>query len=1040
MSLLQTISKKHLIRVLVMMITAAALLTLLFFLSYPVKPPRIVPVQGRLDLQNWDPAGSELISLDGEWEFYWNKLLGPEEIASGLVQPDLMATVPKVWNSYELQGEELPGFGYATYRLQIENAPREIPLALRIDTVSTAYKFYIEDRILSVNGSLGVEEGPFKPEYRPEVVEFVAEDGTLDLIAQVANYVYARGGMWDSVYLGSAEQVRRLDRNIEGKDLLLIGSLSMMGIYYFSMFFLRRQDKSSLFLLFMCLVFIARIMVLGDYVIYRLLPEIPFAAIIFIEYFTLSWFPIFGSLLVGELFPQETSPKVLTVFLVYGALMAVIFLLTPVWFYTENIHLVQGGALVTGLYTIWCLSRALQRRRPDSLLVLIGAIAVILCATRDVLYHNNIIFSDFGELVQIGLFILLALLSFILSRRSAEAFENVEALSEKLIVLDRIKDEFLANTSHELRAPLNGILGLAQAVEREGEGELSREQEQNLAIIVNSCRRLINLVNDILDYSKLKHGDIHLNLQPIRLDSLIQTVLETLEHSGATGGCNITCHLPEDLPYVLGDENRIVQILYNLLGNAVKFTAEGSVKVSVQRAGDLVEVSVEDTGPGIPQDKLEDVFKSFEQVDTSLSRKGGTGLGLAITKRLVELQGGTIWVTSELGSGSTFSFTLPIAAPSQNPARAVAKPKTSDGFFALPELAASVLEERTVTGGKAGQGGRILLVDDDNSALQSTSALLGLHGYGVSAINRGKDALVRLEQDRDYSLVILDVMMPEMSGYELCRTIRQSRSAFELPILMLTGRASTDDLVMGFEAGANDYLLKPFEPGELLARVRTLIKLKTAMDETIASELAFMQAQIKPHFLYNTLNTISSFCDTAPDQAGHLIDELANYLRKSFDFRRQGMYVPIEDELGLVQSYVAIEQARFGPDLKVDFALGEISGARILSLSIQPLVENAIRHGIRKKGGRGTVTVSVENVGEGLRVCVSDDGVGISAEELSKLLKPGSTHSVGLSNIDLRLKRLFGKGLAIESELGRGTRVSFVIPEEVHALDQGGYS
>ncbi len=1037
MSLLRTTSKKHLILRALMVTIPLALLILL--VQPTGQPQRVFPVQGRLDLQNWVPAGQDLVSLDGEWEFYWNKLLSPEELASGLIQPDLMATVPKVWNNYELQGEGLPGFGYATYRLQIENVPRGVPLALRIDTFSTAYRLYINDRVLSSNGNLGLEEGQFVPEYRPKVVEFVAEDGTLDLIFQVANFVYARGGMWDSVFLGSAKQIRRLDLNIEDKDLFLIGALSMMTIYYLSMFLLRRQDRSSLYLVFMCLIFIARTMVLGDYFIYRLFPEVPFSAIISLEYFTLSWFPIFGALLVGELFPQETSPKLLKLFLIYGALMAAVFLFTPVWFYTEIVYFVQIGALATGLYTIWCLSLALRKRRPDSFLVLVGAVVVTLCAFRDVLYHNNNIQSDFGELVQIGLFILLALLSFILSRRSAEAFHNVEALSEKLIKLDQIKDEFLANTSHELRAPLNGILGLAQAVGQEGEGELSHHQEQNLSIIVSSCRRLINLVNDILDYSKLKHGDIHLNLQPIRLDGLIQTVVKTFKHSGSTGGCEIICDLPEELPPILGDENRIVQILYNLLGNAVKFTPDGYAKVSARRAGALVEISVEDSGPGIPQNKLEDVFKSFEQVDISFSRRGGTGLGLAITKQLVEHQGGTIWVTSEVGSGSTFSFTLPVSAPSSAPSPTLPETR-SESLFALPELAVSVLEERRMTGAKTGKGDRILLVDDDNSAVQSTSTLLGLHGYGVIAMNRGKDALRLLEKERDFDLVVLDVMMPEISGYEICQTIRQTRSAFELPILMLTGRASTDDIVMGFEAGANDYLLKPFEPGELLARVRTLIKLKTAMDETIASELAFMQAQIKPHFLYNTLNTISSFCDTAPDQAGRLIDELANYLRKSFDFRRQGMFVPIEDELGLVESYVAIEQARFGPDLKVDFVIDDICGARILSLSIQPLVENAIRHGVRKKGGCGTVTVSVENSGEGLRVCVSDDGVGIAAEELSRLLKPGSTHSVGLSNIDLRLKRLFGAGLVIESKLGSGTRVSFVIPEEVHELDQGSHS
>lgn len=326
---------------------------------------------------------------------------------------------------------------------------------------------------------------------------------------------------------------------------------------------------------------------------------------------------------------------------------------------------------------------------------------------------------------------------------------------------------------------------------------------------------------------------------------------------------------------------------------------------------------------------------------------------------------------------------------------------------------------------------QILLVDDDAVNLQAAAATLRLGGYGVTLAGSGREALEKLKQNKNYSLVILDVMMPEMSGYDVCRLIRRQKTVFELPVLMLTAKTGASDIVMGFEAGANDYLPKPFEPEELLARVRTLTGLKVSVDKAIAAEVAFMQAQIKPHFLFNTLNTISSFCDTDPIRAQQLIDDFSAYLRQSFDFKDLEMCAPLESELNLVNSYVKIEKARFGEKLQVEFSIHSPGNVKVPILSIQPLVENAISHGIRKRGGGGTVRISAENVPQGVRISVEDNGRGIPPDRLETLLTSGEGHGIALQNIDKRLKKLFGQGLMISSEQGVGTRVEYTVPIEV---------
>lgn len=1018
----RAVVKKRILILIFGIFIAGVILLCLYNFFKPIH--RIKPSQGQLDLESWNQRRDKLLSLSGNWDFYWNRFLTYQDISSSNPKSDLQIEVPQVWNNYKLQGKNLPGFGYATYRLKVVNVAKGIPLAMRIQTLSTAYQLYINDQPLAANGKIGTTKQQFAPEYKPRVVEFTPTDTSFELIIHVANFIYARGGMWYAIDFGTPEQIRNMDRRIVNKDLFLLGALAVMALYYLNIFLLRREDKSSLYFVLMCIMFVSRTLIYGDYLIYRLVPLISFPAIISIEYITVCWFTIFANLMVGELFPEETSGKIIKSILIFGSITAAIYIFTPITFYTRLVYLLQITSISMGIYALVTVCIAFVRGKKDALLVLVGATMVVISAAHDMLYQNNQILSNYGELVPIGLFMLLFMQSFVLARRFSDAFRNVESLSQKLLEMDKVKDEFLANTSHELRTPLSGILGLTEALLQGSGGDLSGEQRQNLGIIAASCRRLTNLVNDILDYSKLKHGDIRLNIKPIRVDGLIQTVVKVFRQLNKSKDFEVINELPGIMPPVMADENRLVQILYNLIGNATKFTTKGYVKVSAKVTGRMLEICVSDTGEGIPADKLEDIFKSFEQVDNSLTRKhGGTGLGLSITKRLVELEGGRIWVKSTPGSGSEFYFTLPVADNSS---------VEQELEMALPEIAVATHEEEPVQQSQKAAGDRtILLVDDDRVNLQSATAILKIGGYSVTAVNNGEAALAEINHYHDYSLVILDVMMPVMSGYEVCRKIREKLTLFELPILMLTAKTNIADIVMGFEAGANDYLAKPFEPEELIARVRTLVNLKRSINQTIAAELAFMQAQIRPHFLYNTLNTISSFCDTAPERARSLIDEFSNYLRHSFDFKNPEMFVPLANEISLVKSYVEIEKARFGDKLRVEYQIDEVGTVKIPSLSIQPLVENAIRHGIRKKGGSGTVTVSVNNTAEGILVDVTDNGSGISRDKLDQVLMPGSGRGVGLWNIDSRLRKLFGRGLTIESEPGEGTRVMFLIPLEV---------
>ncbi len=406
---------------------------------------------------------------------------------------------------------------------------------------------------------------------------------------------------------------------------------------------------------------------------------------------------------------------------------------------------------------------------------------------------------------------------------------------ERLQQIDKLKDQFLANTSHELRTPLNGIIGLSEGMYEKTTDEFIR---QNLAMVIASGKRLAALVNDLLDFSRLKHKDIKLTLKPLDLRALASLICQVSAPLAKGKKIQLENEIPTDMPPAYADEDRLSQVLFNLLSNAIKFTEAGSINIKARLVGDHLEVSVEDTGIGIPQDKLAVIFKEFEQVDGSTERTFvGTGLGLSISKNLVEAHGGTMWVTSHLGEGSKFFFTLPAAlhqeAVGLNHANApVLTPlieMPADYASSTPEVpnkqvaTRDVFFPQKVTLGNEGPS-RILIVDDEPINHQVLTNHFDGQYQLVMALH-GAEALEIIDTQPMFDLVLLDVMMPKMSGFEVSRRIRERYSPSELPIILLTAKNQVADLVMGLSTGANDYIAKPFAKDEFLARVKTHLNL-----------------------------------------------------------------------------------------------------------------------------------------------------------------------------------------------------------------------
>ncbi|MBO0322338.1 tetratricopeptide repeat protein [Muricauda sp. CAU 1633] len=392
--------------------------------------------------------------------------------------------------------------------------------------------------------------------------------------------------------------------------------------------------------------------------------------------------------------------------------------------------------------------------------------------------------------------------------------------------IDKLKDEFLANTSHELRTPLVGIVGLTESLQDGVAGKLPSEALENLEMIANSGRRLSHLVNDILDFSKLRNQDLVLSKVPVDVYAISNIVLRLSQPLLKDKQLKIINSIPKNVPLVVADENRLQQIMHNLVGNAIKFTEKGYITLFAEVKDDMLSISISDTGIGIPRDKMDDIFNSFEQGDGSVQREfGGTGLGLSVTKQLVELHGGSISVSSEKGKGSIFTFTLPLSDKTRKELKMdVQQPLAKIQAISSSSPVKVISKEKPQLSEEAP---KILIVDDEPVNRRVLENHLSMAGYQVVEANNGKEALKLIGDESDFSMILLDIMMPGMSGYEVCEKIRERYSTSDLPIILLTAKNTVNDLVTGFNSGANDYLTKPFSKGELLSRIKTHLNLNT---------------------------------------------------------------------------------------------------------------------------------------------------------------------------------------------------------------------
>jgi signal transduction histidine kinase/CheY-like chemotaxis protein len=538
--------------------------------------------------------------------------------------------------------------------------------------------------------------------------------------------------------------------------------------------------------------------------------------------------------------------RVMQGFIIGFAIIALLALIPDEKLHQYPLILLLSLAIPLAFYSNY---DALQRGESTALMHMVGigvflAGTVILMLLQLVPAFPNNAFTV--NAYSIGLVAQALLMSLSLALRYNQIKQEKEDAQQQaihnLVRSEQIKDDLLANVSHELRTPLYGINGLAETALAEFENRHHDRElvARNLELIRASGDRLTKLVNDLLDFSAAREEATYVKFKPVDLNSVITLVMAVCKPLIGEKSIELRAEVDPDLPLVAGDEDRLQQILVNLTSNAIKFTYAGEVVISAELSSEYnVTVKVKDTGIGIHKTDHETIFKTFEKLPSANMNASGIGLGLPLAKRMIEMHRSSLKLESELDMGSTFSFDLRV---SLDQTRAVKSPDINKQMIRRADYLAEANEPEQMPRLRSEQETTILVVDDD----EINRVVMGqqLEEYNVVKCSNGLDALTIIDEEKP-DLVLLDLMMPGLNGYDVCQKLRQKYNQIELPIILVTAKNHLEDLTQGFRTGANDYLAKPFHNEELRSRVENQLRL--SMLHRISEDNTKLRSQIESY-------------------------------------------------------------------------------------------------------------------------------------------------------------------------------------------------
>ncbi|SDC04738.1 His Kinase A (phospho-acceptor) domain-containing protein [Paenibacillus sp. UNCCL117] len=662
-------------------------------------PPGPSAEAGVLDLRGWKWKQKPTVRLNGEWEFYWERLLRPADFGRDAVQEaPVFLKVPGPWNGGLVKGEEIGGRGYATYRLRVLLTRQERELAVRLPAINTSYRLWINGRPIAAAGRVGTSDLLSRPQFLPVLAGTPSGQEELELVLQVSNFDHQKGGIRQPIELGWFEAVAREKELSVAFDTLVIGSLLIMGLYQIGLFTARTKERSTLWFGIFCLIFALRMSLLGEILLIKLFPRFSWELAITLEYITSALsLPIFTAFFTS-LYPKESSRRLNTVLTVGVMAYTAVIVSLPAYWFTKGLWVLQLLVALGLAHIVSVIAIAFARKRAGAAVLLVPCLLLGAAVLNDMLYAHELIQTT-ERMAAFALLIFVLFQSVLLSMKLSRAFVNEEKLSEELkglngglqekirertydleaanealrisneemSRLEKSRSQLISNISHDLGTPLTSIQCHVEAI-LDGIVDTEEQREAYLRIIRDKVKSMDRLIEDLFQLSRLEAGQVEFKLKRITSDRLIEHLYRRYELDVHKAGLHYDLIVQGDAPCeggfstVQADLDRLHQVYGNLIYNSLKFTRPGG-RILVELEDDGVELicRVSDTGEGIKEQDQPFVFDRFYTSNTSRNmRTGGKGLGLSIAKEIVEGHGGRIWIErTGPEQGTVICFSLP---------------------------------------------------------------------------------------------------------------------------------------------------------------------------------------------------------------------------------------------------------------------------------------------------------------------------------------------------------------------------------------------
>lgn len=1049
---------------------------------------------GAIDLRNVD-LNSKTVKLDGKWELYSGKLIDPKDFSRTSITKKSMAEVPGDYKNLIC----------GTFRLKVNVKDTDKIYAIYVPFIQSSYKLWADNRLLAEVGRVSNNENDIYPKVLPKVCEFKPDNSEFYITIQVSNYIY-RPAYIDDISFGQAYSINDSRTKAIALNLMAFGAGFVSALYCFFTVYYRKDEKDVFYFALFSLIISIRVVFLESKGIMLFFPNMHYLiyekVIYCLQYIYIPTILLYVDFVDFKI--SETIKKI--------ALISIITYLLLIWLMPCRIYIYieipfMGFALMLIIIIIvgYCRKYILTDKWKLStqngriiifmdLASLCGFTLFSMTIFSDILNKLSRMETDNFDVTSVLCYLIIA--AFIVASRQAQYFFELQVMGAKLKKLNKLKDDFLAITTHDLKNPLNGIIGMS--VDLYESRKYGDEDNKKLAMINSEAVRLSNLVNDILTFSRLNTDEIILNKEKVNIHKLVDLV-GLMNTSNSKKVVSINNKIDKNASLVYGDKDRIVQILNNIIGNAVKFTLKGEINISSRIFGDFIEISVKDTGIGIERQNLNNIFNMYEQVHGVSEKYGGNGLGLYITKKLIQLHGGDIWVESEINKGSRFSFTLPRLESEQKLLNTNQSDdendiiqhgivyKTQEINECMDQDYDEYIKEDCLYNSisKAQESYKILIADDTPINREMIKNFLGDKNYEFVEGSSGSEAIQIIEEYNDIDIVILDMIMPDMFGYEVCEIIRRRYSMYQLPILIMTADKRIENLVKAFKFEANEYMLKPFDKYELIYRVKTMITLKNSVENAISLSKQVTAAnekveqlieydKIRTDFFANIshefrtpLNLISTslqllkslnknmcigeekieyYFDVINQNSlrlTRLINNLVDTIKIEEGYKK--LKLCNKDIVYVVEqlSQTAVDYAKIK---NISLIFDTDTEEKVMSFDeekIERVILNILSNAIKFTKNGGSIFVNTFDKGEFIQISIRDTGIGIPNDKLDFIFKRFAQVDKSIrrenegSGIGLALAKTFvnmhGGYIKVKSQVGYGSEFIITLPAKLNA-------